>query len=146
MNKQTQANKKQNKQTNKQRNKQKILGSGTIEFQSYYKFWCYSSSIQSWSWYLSRSLVVVLPGGWVVFVCFFSFCLSEAAAWSSPPSLGCGSLSLYVVLRFRNQLCSPPAVLLWSLFFTVLVYWGLVSLPHPLSLGRGQWSISWPPL
>jgi hypothetical protein len=30
------------------RNKQtKTPGSGSIEFQSYFKFWCYSSSIQS---------------------------------------------------------------------------------------------------
>jgi hypothetical protein len=33
----------------------------------------------------------------------------------------------------RDQLCCPPTVLLWSWVFTVLVYWGLVSLPHPLS-------------
>jgi hypothetical protein len=52
-----------NKQTDKQT---KIPGSGTIEFQSYFKFWCYSSSIQSWCWYLSRSSAVVSPG-WVVF-------------------------------------------------------------------------------
>jgi hypothetical protein len=43
-----------------------------------------------------------------------------------------------------DHLCSPPAVLLWRWLFTVLVYWGLVSLPLPLSLGQGQWSISWP--
>jgi uncharacterized membrane protein len=30
----------------------------------------------------------------------FFFCLSVAAAWSAPPSVRCGSLSLYVVLRF----------------------------------------------
>jgi hypothetical protein len=127
MNKQTQTHKKQNKQTNK------IPGSGTTEFQSYFKFWCYSSSIQSWCCYLSRSSVVVLPGS-----VFFFFCLSEAAAWSAPPSVGCGNLSLYVILRFWNQLCSPPAVLLWSWVFTVLVYWGLVSLPLPPSLGQGK--------
>jgi hypothetical protein len=45
----------------------------------------------------------------------------------------------------RDQLCSLPAVLLWSWVFTVLIYWGFVSLPCPLSLGQGQWSISWPP-
>jgi hypothetical protein len=45
----------------------------------------------------------------------------------------------------RDQLCSPPAVLLWSWVFTVLDYWGLVSLPCPLSLGQGQCSVSWPP-
>jgi hypothetical protein len=27
----------------------------------------------------------------------------------------------------------------------VLDYWGLVCLPHPLSLGQGHWSVSWPP-
>jgi hypothetical protein len=59
----------------------------------------------------------------VVFVfLFFLFCLSPATAWSAPPSVRCGSLSLYVVLRFQNQLCSPPAVLLWSSVFTVLIY------------------------
>jgi hypothetical protein len=41
-----------------------------------------------------------------------------------------------------DQLCSPSAILLWSWVFDVLVYWGLVSLPHPLSLGQDQWSIS----
>jgi hypothetical protein len=40
---QTNTNKQETKQTNK-----KVSGSGTIEFQSYFKFWCYSSSIQSW--------------------------------------------------------------------------------------------------
>jgi hypothetical protein len=75
---------------------------------------------------------------------FFFFCLSVAAAWSAPPSVRCGSLSLTVSLQLQNQLCSPPAVLLWSWVFTVLVYWELVSLPHPLSLGQGQWSFSRP--
>jgi hypothetical protein len=74
----------------------------------------------------------------------FFFCLSGAAPWSAPPSVECGTLSLYVVLRFQNQLCSPPAVLLWSWVFGVLVYWGLVSLPHPLSVRQGQWSIIQP--
>jgi hypothetical protein len=133
MNKQAQTNKQTDRQT-------KIPGSGTVEFQSYFKFWCYSSSIQSWCCYLSRSSVAVSPGGWIV---FFFFCLSEAAAWSALPSVGCGSLSLYVVLRFRNQLCSLPTVLVWIWVFTVLDYWGLVSLPCPLSLGHGQWSIIW---
>jgi hypothetical protein len=27
----------------------------------------------------------------------------------------------------------------------VLVYWGLISLPHPLSLEQGHWSVSHPP-
>jgi hypothetical protein len=115
-----------------------------MEFQSLFKFWCYSSSIQSWCWYLIWSSLVVLPGGWVVLFYFF-FCLSVTVVWSAPPSLRWGSLSLSVVLRFQNQLCSPPAVLLWSWVFTVLVYWGHVSLPCPLSLGQGQWSISWRP-
>jgi hypothetical protein len=43
------------------------------------------------------------------------------------------------------QFCSPSAVLLWSWLFAVLIYWRLVSLPHPLSLRQGQWSISQPP-
>jgi hypothetical protein len=121
-----------NRQTNKQT---KFPGSGTIEFQSYFKFWYYSSNFQSWFWYLSRISVLVLQAHWVV---VFFFCLSETAAWSAPPSVGCGSLSLYVVLRFQNQLCSPPAILFWSWVFSVLVYWGLASLPHPLSLEQGQ--------
>jgi hypothetical protein len=45
----------------------------------------------------------------------------------------------------RHQLCSPLAILIWNWVFTVLVYWGLVSLPHTLSLGQDQWSIRWPP-
>jgi hypothetical protein len=38
--------------------------------------------------------VLVSPGGWAV------FCLSVAVTHSAPPSVWCGSLSLYVVLRF----------------------------------------------
>jgi hypothetical protein len=65
-------------------------------------------------------------------LCFvFFFCLSDASAWSAPPSMGCGSLSLYVVLRFWSQLCSPPAILFWSWVLTVLVYWVLVSFLAP---------------
>jgi hypothetical protein len=45
-------------------------------------------------------------------------------------------------LGSRDQLYSPPAILLQSWVFTVLVYLGLVSLPHPLSLGQNQRSIS----
>jgi hypothetical protein len=45
----------------------------------------------------------------------------------------------------RDQLCGPRTVLFWSWVFAVFVYWSLVSLPHPLSLGQGQWSVSWPP-
>jgi hypothetical protein len=86
-------------------------------------------------------LCIVLPGGWVVDL-FFSLLSFSGAAWSAPPSVGCGSLSLYVVLRSWNQLCSPPTILLWSWVFTVLVYWGLVSLPRPLYLGQGQRSVS----
>jgi hypothetical protein len=41
-----------------------------------------------------------------------------------------------------DQLCGPLAVLLWSWVFAVLVYWGLVSLPHALSLGQAQISVS----
>jgi hypothetical protein len=75
----------------------------------------------------------------------FFFCLSEPAAWSALPSVGYGSLNLYALLRFWNQFCRPPAVPLWSWDFTVLDYWGLVSLPCPLSLGQGQWSASQSP-
>jgi hypothetical protein len=66
----------------------------------------------------------------------FSSVFSETAAWSASASVGCGSLSLHAVLRFWNQLYSPPAVLLWSLVFTVLDYWGLVSWPHPFFWGK----------
>jgi hypothetical protein len=55
----------------------------------------------------------------------FVFLLSEAAAWSAPHSMWCGSSRVYVVLRFQIQLCSPAAVLLWSWVFIVLDYWGL---------------------
>jgi hypothetical protein len=37
----------------------------------------------------------------------------------------------------RNHFCSPPAILLWSWVFTVLVYWGPISLPCPVSLSAG---------
>jgi hypothetical protein len=60
-----------NKQTDKTNKNSRF---GTIEFQSYFNLWCYSSSIQSWCWYLSRSFVIVSPGGWVVY--FFLFFLS----------------------------------------------------------------------
>jgi hypothetical protein len=41
-----------------------------------------------------------------------------------------------------DQLHGPLAILLWIWVFAVLVYWGLVSLPHALSLGHSQRSIS----
>jgi hypothetical protein len=142
MNKQTQTNKKQDKQTNWQ-TKNSTFRNNRI-------------SILVWVLVLLLQhpiLVLVFKqklchslARWLGSVCFFfPFCLSEAAAWSAPPSVGCGSLSLYVVLRFWNQLCRSPAVLLWSWVFTVFDYWGLVSLACPFSLGQSQWSISWPP-
>jgi hypothetical protein len=116
---------------NKQiRNKQKTPGSGTIQFQSCCKFWCYSSSIQSFCWYLSRSSVIGSPGVWLA-GSFFFFCLSAAAAWSSLPSVRCGCLVYMLSSGSGDQLCSLPAVLFWSWLFSVLVYWGLVSLLHP---------------
>jgi hypothetical protein len=67
------------------------------------------------------SSIKILPGGWIVFSSFLFllllFCVSEAAAWPAPASVGCGSLSLHAVLRFWNQLCNPPTVLLWSSVF-----------------------------
>jgi hypothetical protein len=36
-------------------------------------------------------------------------------------------------------------VLHWRWVFSVFVYWGLVSLLHPLSHGQGQRSVSWLP-
>jgi hypothetical protein len=75
---------------------------------------------------------------WLGRLASFFPCLSVAAAYSAPPSvrfvLSSGS---------RDQLCDPLAVLLRSCVFTVLVYWGLVSLPHALSLGQGQWFVIW---
>jgi hypothetical protein len=68
---QTKTNKQETEQTDRQTNKQtKIPGSGTIEFQSYFKFFYYSSNILSWCLYLSRSSVIILPGSWVVFDLF----------------------------------------------------------------------------
>jgi hypothetical protein len=110
-----------NKQENKTNNKQKAL---VLPFKQ--KF-CHS---------LTR---------WLGSVFFFSFFLSVTAASSDPLSVSCGCLSLYAVLRFQRSACNPPAILLWSWVFTVLICWGLVSLPLPLPLGQGQWSISQPP-
>jgi hypothetical protein len=134
-----------NKQTRNKTNKQtkKPPGLGTIEFQSWFKFWCYSSSIQSWCWYLSRSSVVVSLGGWVVVFFFFfqqqllgpvlpseawqfrfACCLQvlESALWStSCPVLEMG-------------FCC--ACLLGACFFARSVI---------CQLGQGQWSVSWPP-
>jgi hypothetical protein len=62
--------------------------------------------------------------------------------------MGCGSLSLYVILRLqRSEISSvahQPSCFALKLAFAVLVYYGLVSLPCPLSLWQGQWSISGP--
>jgi hypothetical protein len=43
----------------------------------------------------------------------------------------------------KDHFCGPPAILLWSWFFAVFVYWGLISLPRLLSMGQGQRSVSW---
>jgi hypothetical protein len=42
----------------------------------------------------------------------------------------------------REHLCSPLVVLPWRWLFAVRVYWRLVSLPCPLSLGQDHWSVS----
>jgi hypothetical protein len=60
-------------------------------------------------------------------------CLSVAATWSVLPSVRFDFSS-----GSGDQLCGPPALLLCSWVFSVLVYWGLVSLPHAPSLGQGQ--------
>jgi hypothetical protein len=135
-------NRKRNKQTNKETQK-KIPGSGKIEISVLVVLVLllqHPVLVLVFKQRLSLSLV-----GWLRSLASVFLCLSAAAAWSAPPSVGCGSLSLYIVLRFWNQLCSPPALLLWSWVFTVLDYWGLVSLPCPLSLGQGQRSVSWLP-
>jgi hypothetical protein len=90
---QTQTNKKQNKQTNKQI---KIPGSRTIEFQSLFK---HPVLVLVFKQKLCHSLARWL--GSVFF--FFLLCLSVAAAWSAPPSVRCGSLLLYVLLRFQRS-------------------------------------------
>jgi hypothetical protein len=84
--------------------------------------------------------VVVL---WLVFSFFVVLSFSSSCLFSS---------SLSEVWQFKpaccpqsgseDQLCIPPAVLLWSWIFAVLFYWGLVSLSCPISLGQGQWSVS----
>jgi hypothetical protein len=134
----TNKHKQETEQTNKQT---KIPGSGMVEFQSYFKFWCYSSSIQSCHWYLSISSVIESPGGWVVFGFFFLLSFRGSCLISSSLS-GMWQFKFDAVLRFWNQLCSPPSILLWSWVLTILDYWGLVSLPCPLSLGQGRWSDS----
>jgi hypothetical protein len=82
--------------------------------------------------YLSRSSALVLPGSWPVGRFFFLLSFSSCCLVSFSPS------EVW-------QLCSLLVVLLWSWIISVLVYEGLVSLPHPLSLGQGQsqWSVSW---
>jgi hypothetical protein len=42
----------------------------------------------------------------------------------------------------REQLFGPPAILLWTWVFSVLLYWALVSLPLSLSLGQGRRSVN----
>jgi hypothetical protein len=54
--------------------KRKTPGLGTTEFQSYFKFWSYTSGIHSWYWHISRRSDVVLAGDWLVSIVLF-FCL-----------------------------------------------------------------------
>jgi hypothetical protein len=138
MNKQTQTNKKQNKQTNKQANKNSRFRKSriTVLFYVLVLLLQHPILVLVFKQKLCCHLAKWLGGGF-----FFLFLLSFRGSCLVS---GCGSLSLYVVLRFFNQLWSPPVVLLWSWVFTVLGYWGLASLPRPLSLGQGQWSISQP--
>jgi hypothetical protein len=85
--------------------------------------------------YLSRSSALVLPGDWghlPVFVPVFQQQLLSHSSISE----------VWFLLRFQRSACGSPAILLWSWVFAVLVYWGLVSLPHPLSLGQVQRSVS----
>jgi hypothetical protein len=49
---------------------------------------------------------MVSPSDWLVSSVLF-FCLSTAAAWSAPPPVRCGSLSLHAILCSGGQLCSP---------------------------------------
>jgi hypothetical protein len=44
-----------------------------------------------------------------------------------------------------GQFCIPQVVLLWRWLFSVLFYWGFVSLPRSLSLGQCQWPINCSP-
>jgi hypothetical protein len=80
---------------------------------------------------------------------FFCFFFSSVFEWQLLdqllPQWGVAALVYMLSSDFGDQLCSAPAVLLWRWLFTVPAYLGLVSLPCPLSLGQGQWSISQSP-
>jgi hypothetical protein len=93
----TNKHKQETEQTNWQTtNKQKISSSGTIEFQSEFEFWCYSPSMESWYWYLSRSSVVVSLGDWAVFFFFFLLSFRGSCLVSS---------SLSEVWQFKFAFC-----------------------------------------
>jgi hypothetical protein len=115
-----QTNKKQNKQIDKQKTVLVLLFQHTTLVLVFKQKLCHS---------LTR---------WLSSVFFFSSVFQWQQLGQLLPPVRCGSLSLYVVLKFQNQLCTSPAVLLCSWVVAVLFYWGLVSLPHPLSLEQGQ--------
>jgi hypothetical protein len=90
--------------------------------------------MQSWCW-LSRSSVLVLPGGWPVGSVFFFFLSSVFQ------QLLLGQLLLQWGVAALQSTRFPALVWLIS----VLVYKGLC-LALSLRQGQGQWSISWLPL
>jgi hypothetical protein len=125
MNKQTHRKKTRAVKT-KQINKQ-TPGSETTEFQSYFKFWSYSSGIQSWCWCIGRSSFVVSPGDWLVSSILF-FCLPvklklwgevalpDNAGWSELlifPADSCVTLHLKVFGQLLPQ--GGGAVQVWVL-------------------------------
>jgi hypothetical protein len=81
---------------------------------------------------------------WLWSLASFSFVFQRQLLSQLLPQWGVAVWVYMLPSGFRVQLCSPPAILLWSWVFAVLVYWGLLSLPRLLSLGQGQWSVSQP--
>jgi hypothetical protein len=71
-NEQTSKKQNKNKERNETNKQTKTPCSGTIEFK--FKFWSYSSIIQSWPWHISRRADMVSPGDWLVSSVLF-FCL-----------------------------------------------------------------------
>jgi hypothetical protein len=73
--------------------------------------------------------------------------LQLPAAWSAPPQVRCCSLSLNAALRFRRSAlwftsCPALEVDFCCAYLLGFPRWGLISLPHPLSLGQAQCSVS----
>jgi hypothetical protein len=56
----------------------------------------------------------------------------------------CGSLSLHAILRFTRSALQSTSCPALEIAFCYACLLG-ASLPSPLSLGQGQWSVGWPP-